>query len=192
MTRQRQRQTDHIGPAARIGLVGAECSGKSTLAAALAGELPACLVGEELRDIVVAAGRTPTASEQAGILQRQAEREETAAAACALPWLVADPAPLMTAVYSIEYFDDDALIDEGLAHARGYDLLVWCAPDVPWVADGLMRDGPERRASTEETIARILRDADPASLPPVVRVAGDVTSRVRSVTSTLAADRVRP
>lgn len=175
-----------------IGLVGAECSGKSTLAEALAVALPACVVGEELRDFVDTMGRTPRASEQAGILQRQAAREEDAAAVCPMPWIVADPAPLMTAVYSVEYFADDTLLPSALEHARNYDLLVWCAPDLPWVADGVMRDGPERRASTEAAIDRILRTADPRALPPMIRVTGDTAGRVRCVTSALGVGRQQP
>lgn len=183
MRTQRQR---------RIGLLGAECSGKSSLARALGAALPAGVVEEELRRIVDRLGRTPHASEQAGIMQRQAEREEESATQCSLPWLIADPAPLMTAVYSVEYFGDDSLIADGLRHAGGYELLVWCAPDVPWIADGVMRDGPERRASTEAVIGRILREGDPSVLPPVVRVTGDVAARVRAVTNALGIERPEP
>lgn len=137
-------------------------------------------------------GRTPRAAEQAGILQRQAAREEDEAATCTLPWLVADPAPLMTAIYSVEYFGDDTLLGSGLEHARRYDLIVWCAPDLPWVADGVMRDGPQRRASTEQVIDRVLRSTDPGTLPPVIRVTGDVRTRVRTVTAALGVDRPQP
>lgn len=176
----------------RIGLLGAECSGKSSLAHALGAALPGCVVEEELRDVVGELGRPPRASEQSAILRRQAARAEERGANCALPWLIVDPAPLMTAVYSVDYFADEGLLAEGLAHARGYDLLVWCAPDVPWVSDGIMRDGPERRSSTEACIARILRTADTRSLPPVIRVTGDVAERVRRVTSAVGSARAHP
>ena len=102
---------------------------------------------------------------------------------CTRPWLVADPAPLMTAIYSVEYFDDDSLLEEAITHARGHDLLVWCAPDLPWVADDGMRDGPDRRASTEATIARIIEATAPALLPPIVRATGDAATRLRCVTA---------
>ncbi len=176
----------------RIGLLGAECSGKSSLAHALGAALPGCVVQEELRRVVGELGRPPHAWEQAAILQRQAALEEERAANCTLPWLIADPAPLMTAVYSVEYFADEGLLAEGFAHARGYDLLIWCAPDVPWASDGIMRDGPARRSSTEECIARILHAADAASLPPVIRVTGDVAERVRRVTSAVGSAQADP
>lgn len=169
----------------RIGLLGPECSGKTTLARDLAGTLPACLVDEELRAFVDTQGRTPRRGEQAGILERQAAREEKVAEACRRPWLIADPAPLMTAVYSLEYFDDPGLLERGLSHARAYHLLIWCAPDLPWEPDGEMRDGPDRRASTDATIARVLQAAEVEGLPPVLRAEGSPAHRVRSVTSSL-------
>ncbi len=48
----------------RIGLVGGEGTGKTTLASALAVALPACVVDESLRAFVEREGRTPRADEQ--------------------------------------------------------------------------------------------------------------------------------
>jgi len=66
---------------------------------------------------------------------------------------VCDPAPLMTAVYSIQYFADDSLLDQALAATESADLLVWCLPDLPWHPDGFHRDGPEARDATHELLA---------------------------------------
>ena len=46
----------------RIGLIGGEGSGKTTLATALASALPACAVDEGLRAFVDREGRTPAAA----------------------------------------------------------------------------------------------------------------------------------
>lgn len=175
----------------RIGLIGAESSGKSTLALALAARLPACVVPEVLREFTSQHGRTPRLDEQRALMERQAQREEEAAVTCPLPWLVADPAPLMTAVYSLEYFGDSSLLDTARGHAHGYALLVWCAPDIPWSADGLQRDGEARRDSTEATIGRVIEemaaDADTEGLSlPLLRVHGSIDTRVGAVLERLA------
>lgn len=168
-------------PLRRIGLLGGECTGKSTLAAALAGALPACVAPETLREFVDREGRTPERDEQAALMADQAAAEDLIASTCAYAVVVADPAPLMTAVYSLQYFDDPSLVDAGADHARGYDLVVWCAPDLPWSADGLHRDGPEHRDRTDALIEDVVRSALSTRGIPVLRVSGDTATRVTSV-----------
>jgi nicotinamide riboside kinase len=55
----------------RLGLVGGECSGKSTLAAALAAALPALVVDESLRGFVEREARTPAREEQEPLMREQ-------------------------------------------------------------------------------------------------------------------------
>ncbi len=141
-------------PAPVIGLLGAECTGKSALARDLAHVLDAVLVPEYLREFVDHHGRAPRADEQAGILREQRERIRTARSAGQT--VIADPMPVMTAVYSLAYFGDDSLledaVDEALDPASGYDLVVWCRPDFPWSPDGPQRDGPAWRALVDEIL----------------------------------------
>lgn len=170
-----------VGVSGRIGIIGGECSGKSTLASALSRDLPACLVPEELRSFVESHGRPPSAAEQADLLVSQARAEDEAAESCPHPWLVADPAPLMTAVYSVLYFDDPSLLPEAVAHARGYDLVVWCDPDIPWEPDPGQRDGPDLRARADAIIADAVRDLLTPAGVRVLRVSGDEVARVTSV-----------
>jgi nicotinamide riboside kinase len=165
----------------RLGLVGGECSGKSALAAALAAALPACTVDESLRDFVEREARPPAREEQEPLMREQERREDAAAAACPHPWLVADPAPLMTAVYSLLYYDDPSLLAAALEHATGYDLVVWCAPDIPWTADGLMRDGAAWRAEADAIIGSQVAGELMRRGIAVVRAEGDVYHRVASV-----------
>jgi nicotinamide riboside kinase len=171
---------------ARIGLIGAESSGKSTLATALARELPACVVAEALRTFVEERGRPPRQDEQPQLMSAQAEAEEHVAASCGRPWLVADPAPLMTAVYSIAYFDDDALLEAGLQHACAYRLLVWCDPGIPWQPDDGQRDGPARRAGTDAIIDDLVQGPIGAMSVDVLKVTGSVAQRVAAVLERLA------
>lgn len=161
--------------------MGGESSGKSTLAAVLVDALPACLVPELLRAFVDQHGRPPLRDEQAGLLAAAIRLEEEAAATCTLPDLVADPAVLMTAVYSQLYFGDGSLIGPAVDHCRAYDLLVWCAPDFPWAPDGAQRDGPHERSAADAILAELVdTELRPRGIR-VLRVTGDPAARVTSV-----------
>ncbi|MEO6280257.1 ATP-binding protein [Roseateles sp.] len=127
-----------------VALLGAECTGKSTLAEALAARFNAGLVSEYLREWCDAHGRTPLQHEQAHIAAEQAARIDAAAREHEL--VICDTTPLITALCSQHYFNDDSLLPEALAFQRRCDLTLLCAPDLPWQADGIQRDGPEVRA----------------------------------------------
>lgn len=153
------RATD--APASRLlAIVGAESTGKSTLAEALAQRLAAdtgwrCTwVPEVLREWCEREGRTPRADEQASIAAEQARRIEAAAAAHEL--VVCDTTPLMTAVYHRHVFGLDDLDDDALAWQRRCDLTLLTALDLPWQADGLQRDGPHVREPVDACIRQML------------------------------------
>ena len=142
-------------------LLGGECTGKTSLATAVAEDQRArgrsvLVVSEALRDFVDSTGRTPHRDEQEAVWRRQCDSLTAAldpARAGGVDLVVCDPAPLMTAVYSVQYFTDDSLLDHALAATESADLLVWCLPDLPWQPDGLHRDGPEARDATHELLA---------------------------------------
>jgi nicotinamide riboside kinase len=165
----------------RIGLIGGECTGKSALAKGLARRLDGCVVDEVLREFVLERGRPPRRSEQAGIMAAQVAREEATWATCS-GVTIADPAALMTAVYSVAYFDDVSLMDQAVAHAHGYDLLVWCDIDLPWLADPGQRDGPEHRARVHELLSAIVaQQLKPAGIS-LIRASGALERRIATVT----------
>jgi nicotinamide riboside kinase len=126
-----------------VTLLGAECTGKSTLAEALAAHFNAGLVTEYLREWCATHGRTPQQHEQDHIAAEQAARIEAAAREHQL--VICDTTPLITALCSEHYFDDDSLTAGALAFQRRCDLTLLCATDVPWQADGFLRDGPAVR-----------------------------------------------
>jgi nicotinamide riboside kinase len=142
-----------------LALLGAESTGKSTLAGQITEALSergqrVARVDEYLREFCDRQGRTPTQAEQAGIAAEQARR--IAAAARAAPgglaphWVVADTTPLLTAVYSEIVFGDRSLYAEAAAlHARQVQLTLLTALDLPWLADGLQRDGPQVRVPVD-------------------------------------------
>ena len=142
----------------RVAVLGAESTGKTTLARALAAHLhaadsPVVAVPEVLRAWCDREGRTPRADEQLGIALEQAARAE---AAWATSGVVADTTPLMTAVYSDLLFGDRSLYDLALAHQRRYHVTLLTGLDVPWVADGLQRDGPHVREPVDALVRAAL------------------------------------
>ena len=141
-----------------VAIVGAESTGKTTLAAALATALDradrrAVHIAEYLREFCDANGRTPRIDEQADIAAEQTRRIDGAAAHHAI--VVADTTALMTAVYSDWIFGDASLYDAAARAHRHCDLTLLTALDIEWVADGTQRDGPHVR----EPIDAMLRSA---------------------------------
>ncbi len=140
-----------------IAIVGAESTGKSMLARAVADALNArgersMLVAEYLREWCEREGRVPHAAEQHAIAEEQTRR--IAAAATGQETVVADTTALMTAIYSDLLFGDTALYADALAAQRTYALTLVTALDLPWVADGLQRDGPHVREPVD-TLLRV-------------------------------------
>ncbi len=142
----------------KIAILGAECTGKTTLAHALATALDGCggrsaWVSETLRDWCRHNGRTPQAHEQRAIALAQAARIDRAAA---VAWLLVDTTPLMTAVYSDLLFQDISLYPFALAHHACFDLTLMTKLDLPWVPDGLQRDGPQAQRAVDARLREVL------------------------------------
>ncbi len=181
----------------RVAILGAESSGKSTLAQALAERYQTLWVPEYLREFVEVSGRVPREDDQFGIARTQREREDAAAvavaaaaaaaatttaattttAAPATAFLFCDTTPMMTAIYSRWYW---GRVDAGLAAldaAHPYQLTVVTAPDGPWMPDGLQRESPEVRQRVHEQLLAVLAERKIAySL-----VLGDLDDRLRQV-----------
>ena len=144
-----------------IALVGAESTGKSTLAAALAEGLrhagrEVALVPEYLREFCDTVRRTPVREEQAHIAFEQTRR--IAAAAASHEVVVADTTALMIAVYSELVFDDRALYADAEQAHRRIDLTLLTALDLPWQPD-VLRDGPQVRAPVDALVRASLQRA---------------------------------
>jgi len=143
-----------------IAIVGAESTGKTALAAALAGRVAAetglacAWVPEQLRLWCEREGRTPRPDEQAGIAA--AQRDAVEAAVATHDVVLADTTPLMIAVYSRKLFADDSLIADAMAWQHRCALTLLTALDLPWVADGLQRDGPQVRPPVDAIIRELL------------------------------------
>lgn len=144
----------------RIAVVGAESTGKTTLAAALAGALAhdngrrVAWVPEVLREWCNREGRTPAAHEQAAIARAQHERIEQAAATHEL--VVSDTTALMTAVYSRIVFGDRSLDAMAVELHRTMHTTLLTALDLPWVPDGHQRDGPQVQRPVDDALRELL------------------------------------
>jgi nicotinamide riboside kinase len=145
-----------------VALLGAESTGKTTLAQSLGAALqtPECTVAvvpEYLREFCDTHGRTPRQDEQQGIADEQNRRID--AAARAHPLVIADTTALMIAVYSDHIFGDTSLYAPALAAQARFDLTLLTALDLPWLADGLQRDGPHVREPVDQRVRSALQGA---------------------------------
>ena len=178
------------GPHARlIAVVGGESTGKSTLVADLAAALPGLAVSETLRGWVAEHGRVPTQAEQWQVMAAQAQRERdatTRASEQGLGWVVSDGSLVMTAVYSLLYYDDRELLPEALAAAAQAALVVWCDADIPWESDDGQRDGSQWRDDAQRLIGEVLTDAGRDMGLHWLQVSGSREQRVATVVMALA------
>ncbi len=169
-----------------IAILGAESTGKTTLAAALAAGLSSqgvqrvAWVPELLREWCAAQGRTPRRDEQGAILQAQNARISAAAANHDV--VVCDTTGLMTAVYSRLIFNDRSLDSLAIAQHRGVALSLLTALDLPWVADGHQRDGPQVREPVDNTLRELLL----AHTLPFAVVGGQAELRVANALAAVA------
>lgn len=143
----------------KVALLGAECTGKTALVRALSLALrergkSAYCTSEVLREWCDAHGRTPQVHEQVAIAHAQAQRVLDAPA-CDV--LLADTTPLMTAVYSDIVLDDHSLYPFALAHHAVYDLTLVMGLDLPWVADGIQRDGALMQSRVDARLREVLQ-----------------------------------
>jgi nicotinamide riboside kinase len=143
-----------------IAILGAESTGKTTLASALAERvallsgLRVALVPELLRAWCETKGRTPLVHEQAQLMSDQHARIEVAAATHDV--VICDTTAVMTSVYSHFIFDDRSLDAAAAAHHGRMAHTLLMALDLPWVADGLQRDGPQVREPVDTLVREML------------------------------------
>ncbi len=148
--------------AVKIALLGAESTGKTQLSLDLAIALRArgkrvTVVAEVLREWCQREGRTPRREEQMPIAQEQERRVDDAIAYSDI--VIADTTSLMVAIYSGMLFNDASLYQFALSRLAGYNATLLTGLDLPWVPDGLQRDGPHVREPVDALIRTALASA---------------------------------
>ena len=167
-----------------ICILGAESTGKTTLAQALASHYSCPWVPEYLRQFCQTQGRTPQREEQVQVLETQVRWESEAlerARQQHAPFVFCDTAPLLTAIYSNYIFSDRSLLPQGRSLHANYALTLLLAPDIDWVADGLQRDGEHVRAP----VHRLIEDELTTLALPFVQIAGAGERRLAAALATL-------
>lgn len=148
-----------------VALLGAESTGKSRLAQDLSEQLRTqhglCvdMVTEHLRSWCEQHGRAPVQHEQTALAHTQSQLIAQVRAKPGVQVVVADTTALMVAAYSEQYFNDLSLWPRALADHSICDLTLLMGLDLPWVDDGLCRDSPAARQTTDSILRARLAQA---------------------------------
>jgi nicotinamide riboside kinase len=175
----------------RIALLGAESTGKTWLAEALAAHLrerglTAVAVPEVLREWCTRTGRAPRPEEQLGIAEEQERRIDAAATQAQI--VVADTTALMVAIYAGMLFPGGELLRFALRRQQAYDATLVTGLDLPWTADGLRRDAGQPREPVDALVRTLLGRAG----VPYQVVYGSGPQRLEGALQALAAAGVLP
>jgi HTH-type transcriptional regulator, transcriptional repressor of NAD biosynthesis genes len=153
------------GSAPVVCLQGGESSGKTTLAFELHRwlsenhQLRVALVSEHLRAWCETHHRAPLAHEQTGIAAIQSHMIEAARTSAGVQLVLSDTSALTVAAYSELYFNDRSLWSDALQSHRNVDATLMMGLDLPWVPDGLFRDGAAIRDKTDALLRHGLQAA---------------------------------
>jgi len=144
----------------RVVATGGECSGKTTLAAALARRRGVLWVPEAARLVAEEKELPLDASDVARIARRHVAQADAAAAEssrCGLPLLVLDTDLLSTVAYARHYYGSCPAWIGTAARERLADLYLLHHPDVPWIPDPA-RDRPASREEIHALFAGVLAE----------------------------------
>lgn len=158
----------------RILILGPESTGKSTLAEKLAKHFAEPWVPEVAREYLEKLDR-PYAYEDLLQIGKKQMRTEDEMAMQANNYLFCDTDLRVIQVWSQHrYGKVDPWVLEELAR-RTYDLILLCAPDLPWQADPL-REHPE--LEMRQQFFEIYQQLSQASGIPWILISGDTAERL--------------
>jgi len=127
----------------RILITGPESSGKTDLANRLAELFDGVAVEEYARDYVEGLDRPYTIEDVEHIARHQLSSFEEDFPG--KEWIFFDTWLIITRVwFDVVYKRVPAWIDDAIRGAR-FDLVLLCAPDLPWIPDGVRENGGKER-----------------------------------------------
>lgn len=182
-TQIRERPYDHwqyIPPCARpyfvkrVAIVGAESTGKTTLAGQLAQHYQTVWVPEFAREYLDAKGAYCELSDIPNIARGQMETED-ALARQANRVLICDTDLITTTIWSDHYFNECPDWIRRAANERQYDLYLLTHNDVLWVADS-QRDRPHMRDHFHNLFRHELESRN----RPYIEISGSCDERLRA------------
>ena len=144
-----------------VTLIGAESTGKTTLAAALAEHFDTEWVAEYLRIFVDQTQRVPQEQDVHAIAQGHLQLK-AAHLRKAHRVIFLDTDLVTTCVYQRKYFGGCPAQIEQLASDQRADLYLLTQPDIPWEPDGIQRSGPAQRDLVQQLL---LQELDRLKLP---------------------------
>jgi NadR type nicotinamide-nucleotide adenylyltransferase len=146
----------------RVVLIGPECTGKTTLARELAAHFAVPWAAEHAREYVERHGQSLGYGDVEPIARGQREGEDAAIARALAEHarlVILDTDLVSTLVYSLHYYGGCPEWIRTEAARRLGEIYLLHDTDVPWIADGLQREQPERRdelfALYAATLARL-------------------------------------
>ena len=146
----------------RVCLIGPECTGKTTLAGALASHFGATWVPEFAREYAERVGRELTADDVEPIAKGEMALID---AAPNEGLVILDTDLISTVVYARHYYGSCPEWIERDARTRKSDLYLLTDIDLPWVPDSL-RDSAAPRERLYKQFAQTLKDYD-ANVAPI-------------------------
>ncbi len=163
-----------------ITVLGAEATGKTELINALATAHPTLftVLHEPLRQFCEVHSRVPNALEQAQLMNQHASDIVALANTCSTLWLLCDCAPITTALYSHQYYQQPHLIDPAtLFHQQNVNQTWVIRPEFAWVADPnpIMRDGP---AAQQQFDTLLMNWLEQYSISPLRQLKGSTAQRL--------------
>ena len=146
----------------KIAILGAESTGKSELVMQLEKHFQAQgksvqHIPEYLRTWCDLNKRTPRKEEQFAIATEQVQQIDSAPFTVSTDdILLTDTTALTVAVYSDLLFNDTSLYNVALAHQCTFDATLLMGLDLPWIADGIQRDGAHLREPVDAALRAAL------------------------------------
>lgn len=166
----------------RVVLIGAESTGKTTMASHLARHYDTVWSPEYLRIFVDHKGGVPEPADIPVISRRHLE-QEAAYLSQSNRLLFIDTDLITALVYSRFYFNYCPEWIEQASVEREADLYLLCDTDIPWEEDDDQRDGPVVR----ETLQKVLHDELVTRGLPFVVLSGSIEERKQAAVTAVDA-----